>query len=170
MFLLAGCKPEIGPPLPYTPESEGSIIIGDSLCSDFTVDFQDLSWVISQIRGDCVPGRQLIDLSELPNDKAVVFLSLGINDARLGVDSEVYGAHLTELLSTTDATVYCVLPRLGEAFEAYSVDLHRAEMLNRCTHTIDPLDYDVINRYEDNIHWNEIDNYNFSVAINERKI
>jgi len=144
-----GCTP---PVYTYVPNRPDIVEIGDSNCTPVQMAFGELPWVIAGIAGDCKRGRKLINVRSLPN-KTVIFLALGVNDAWKGVDPTVYGEHLTMLLGTTNADVYCVLPVVKEDRTAVRVDDHRQEMLNRCTNVIDPYELGVTVNRRDGIHW-----------------
>ena len=98
---------------------------------------------------NCKTGRKLVDLTELPDDKELIFLNLGINDAINNIDPDVYGDQLDALIGSTGAVVYCVLP----VHEDINVVIeYREQMQDHCVLTIDP--YDVgIQFAQDGFHW-----------------
>jgi len=168
-LFLYGCVPaEIPEPEVYTFANYPIIYIGDSNCDDSLhwVTWS-MAWELAGIEADCVGGRQLMQITILP-DSEIIFLALGTNDGLSGVSASTYGARLIQLLASTDAKVYCILPILNESVTAFSVDDIRNQMLSICTNTIDPRDYGVIVGLGDGIHWSEQDQINFSPAIEER--
>ncbi len=88
----------------------------------------------------------------------LVFLALGSNDALLHYDPYYYGLQLTDRLSRTNATVYCVLPIPSPALPATAF---RNKMLEICENTLDPLEFGVDVHDGDMQHWDNADHTNF---------
>ncbi len=158
MIFVTGC-------VTYEPSYNDALYISDSNCDWYDVD-NIAAYQFAGIKGDCKGGRRLHDLSSLPEER-IIFLALGVNDAQT-FSIDTFGDHLTMLLGTTSATVYCVLPTLPPGSQYPSVDEFVDEMNNRCANVIDPKDYGVLNDYGDGIHWSHADQHRFAPAISER--
>ncbi len=144
------------------------IYIGDSNCTGLFVSRANVAPNLAGISNNCQEGRKLEMLPKLPAVE-VVFLALGMNDMLEGVPVALFGSHLTELLGTTDADVYCVLPVVAPHMaDKVNIIRYRDEMLNRCTNTISPSDYGVVPEIWDGIHWSEYNHRLFVPAIKDR--
>lgn len=168
ILLLSGCVDTLAPiDKSYVFENNQIMYIGDSNCAAENWEFE-MAWHIAGIDNDCIPGRRLMEIDTLP-DSSIVFLALGTNDAKHTNTTQTdYGQRLTQLIDSTDAVVYCVLPTLNESFNGYSVDLIQSEMLSRCANVINPDDYGIMVNYGDGIHWDDLDHLNFVDAIVDR--
>lgn len=167
IFILIICLTLMGcvPPLP--PTRSDVIMIGDSNCdADY---YHQVSWQIAGIAGDCLAGRKLIDIDYLYSDKTLVFLALGVNDASHDIPPSEYGLHLTALLSTTNADVYCILPILKQNYHIpdFSVNAYRNEMINRCTNILDPLAVGVIVTGYDGLHLTDLDQHVLAAKLKQ---
>lgn len=174
ILFLSGCVQDVPPAtwsskfdeLGYVATHKDVLYIGDSNCIDRFVEPSQLSWVISGISGDCVSGRKLMDIEYLP-DKRIIFLALGLNDS-LYIAVEDYTIKLNQLLISTGAVVYCVLPILEDGFTGLDVDPFVNAMLSNCANTINPKDYGVLADYGDGSHWSALDMEKFTTAIIDR--
>lgn len=124
VVMLAGCN--------YDATYDNVVYVGDSNCALFN-ELQSSAAMHAGIVEDCVIGRKLLEVSELP-DVDLVFLALGANDT---VEAKVYGDHLDTLIGSTAAVVVCVKP-VGDRWARY--DDYRAEIDDHCIEKIDPLD------------------------------
>jgi hypothetical protein len=159
LLLISGCMPRIPPVVHHDV-----YYVGDSLCHS-THDYWGLTAAQQAgIVSRCVPGRKIGAVSELP-DARIVFLGLVTNDCnRTPIDD--YRAKLQQLLLSTDATVYCVLPT--SLIRGESCATLANVMLDECVNTINPHDYNVGPRAKDGYHWNPVDHNNFLPAIKMR--
>lgn len=107
---------------------------GDSLCA-VTFTPGHLATTEVGIVKDCVPGRKITELPRLSNSYELIFLALSSNDVLKGTPLGYFSDHLNKLLTSTDSPVICVLPVI---FEKVDSSAYRAEMMNQCTHLIDP--------------------------------
>tara|TARA_R100001244_G_scaffold12078_2_gene14151 strand:- start:3059 stop:3547 length:489 start_codon:yes stop_codon:yes gene_type:complete len=160
MVFLTGC---IGVETPDTVfKAKPILYIGDSNC---TPRKWSRAWENVGIEADCFGGRRLMQVISLPQSD-VIFLALGLNDA-IHYPALIYGRHLSYLLTTTRAKVYCILPVVNHAGSSLDVSPVRYEMYTRCTNIIDPMDFGVIVENSDGLHWGENDDYNFTIGLNK---
>ena len=172
VLFLCGCAPDVpityNDPIDYEydPTYEDVVYVGDSNCSTRIVDSEtDLSWYMAGIDSDCLAGRELMDITSLPEAR-IVFLALGTNDAwNINTTTTQYSLRLDQLLISTSAEVICVLPATEEGFTRWDVEPYRNIMLDKCTNTIDPLDYGVTVGYGDGYHWSKGDQLKFVDGI-----
>lgn len=160
LIFLSGC----GSPktLKESDVKESDVIyVGDSLC----IAMHDPSDLTAQqqvgIYSDCVSARKITDYGLLPGGFNVYFIALGTNDVG-NTSVEEYGENLQSKLDSVDGDIWCVLPM---DLEFYDAPPYRYEMLSRCPNVIDPVDWGVVPRHSDGIHWNNIDHNNFAAAI-----
>lgn len=136
-------------PMPDVELREDVIIVGDSNCDPDNYGGAS-SWVHARISADCVGGRRLMTVNSLPEGMVLIFIALGVNDSAGGIDPDDYGNHLTSLIDSTDADVYCVLPLSKTA--TVNISAYIQQMTSRCSNVVDPLSLGVQISYWDNIH------------------
>lgn len=146
---------------------EDVLYIGDSNCIGYKID-TPTAQMQAQIETDCKGFRELVEYpDQLPEGFRIIFLALGTNDEAHGIPIEDYTESLKAKLESTDSLVYCVLPSVAW-FSGYDVSRQRAAMIEHCEHTVDPIEYGVLNGQADGVHWTSTDHDNFLDAILSR--
>lgn len=160
VLLLTACVPVTTPVLLHLDV----IIIADSLQCNTANSGGETAGVQSSIVVDCVPGRRLVDYGDMPTGYRVAFVALITNDVLQQTPVNEYRAKLQSML-LTDAVVHCVL-----ATQLPNVDseVYNTIMREECPSVINPIDYGVLPRAADLIHWTFPDHDLFVPALTSR--